>query len=102
MAIMGNIEHSQRVKTERVEFRVSTAQRDIIARGAQAENKSLSEFVVEHSVQAAELAILDRRTIDIDDEQFEHFQNELGRRARANEGLKDLFSRGSSWQKINK
>jgi hypothetical protein len=97
MTLMGEISRAAQPKNARIEFRLSDAQRDLIARGAEASNKTLSEFVIEHVTLAAEMAILDRRIITLDPEAFAQFEEILDRPARVNEGLKDLFSRGAAW-----
>lgn len=97
MTIMSEIAKAAPSKSARIEFRVSDAQRDLIARGAEASNKTLSEFVIEHVTLAAEMAILDRRIIALEPEAFDEFQKLLDRPAQVNQALRDLFAKSAAW-----
>ena len=85
------------VKGKRLEQRVTEAQRDLIERGAQAKNKTLSEFVIESACLAAEMAILDQRSTSFSFEAFDRFTALLDEAPQNNAGLTDLFSKRAPW-----
>jgi uncharacterized protein (DUF1778 family) len=87
----------QQTKQERLEQRVTSAQRALIERGAQATGKSMSEFVIESSCLAAEMAILDQRVTYLDSETFDRFLALLDEPPKYNEGIERLFAKKAPW-----
>lgn len=87
----------QQPKQDRLEQRVSSAQRALIERGAQAKGKTLSEFVIESACLSAELAIMDQRMFFLDDEEYDAFVTRLDAPAQNNPGLERLFAKRAPW-----
>lgn len=87
----------QHTKQERLEQRVTSAQRALIERGAQATGKSLSEFVIESACLSAELAIMDQRVFYLDDEEFDAFVAKLDAPPQHNPGIERLFAKRAPW-----
>jgi len=88
-------------KSTRIEVRATASQQDLILRGAAARNQSVTEFMIETACLEAEMAVLDQRIKVISDEEYDAFQALLDRPAKVDEGLRELFSRRSSWQTPN-
>lgn len=63
-------------RTARLNLRASAAQQDVIRRAAAAENKSVTDFVLESATARAERALADRRWFVLSDERWDAF-NEL-------------------------
>ena len=87
----------QQPKDKRLEQRVTEAQRDLISRGAEAKGKSLSDFVIEASCLAAELAILDKRVTYMSESSFQKLLAMLDEPPKNIPGLDDLFSKKAPW-----
>lgn len=84
-------------KDKRLEQRVTEAQRQLIQRGADAKGKSLSEFVIESSCLAAEMAILDQRITFVEPDVFDRFSQRLDEESQSLDGLTDLFEKKAPW-----
>lgn len=87
----------QQPKDKRLEQRLTEAQRALIARGAEAKGKSLSDFVIESACLAAELAILDQRITYLSADDFESFTERLAQPAKSIDGLDKLFEKKAPW-----
>jgi len=87
----------QQPKDKRLEQRLTEAQRDLIARGAEAKGKSLSDFVIESACLAAELAILDKRVTYMSAPDFDAFTALLDEPPKSVAGLDKLFAKKAPW-----
>lgn len=73
-------------------IRASAAQKELLKRAAKRLNKSVSEFVLENAIEAAEALELDNAHFVISREQYEAFLAELDKSPKAIPALKKLFS----------
>ncbi len=86
-------------KTERQEVRLTLAQKEILARAAAITGKNVSDFILESSVLAAEMAILEQRVFVVSGKEFEWWENLVDSESEPNSGLDQLFSKPLSWPK---
>jgi uncharacterized protein (DUF1778 family) len=66
-------------KSARIEVRTSTDVKALLTEAAQASHKTVTEFLVEAGVRAAEDALIDRRVFRLDDARWAEFQAALDR-----------------------
>ena len=86
-------------KTERQEVRLTLAQKEILARAASISGKNVSDFILESSVLAAEMAILEQRVFVVSGKEFEWWENLVDSEPQPNPGLDQLFSKPLLWPK---
>lgn len=65
------------LRTEKVDLRVTAAAKRLLQTAAQANSRSLSEFVLESALARAEETLPDRRYFGLDAEQWAAFQAAL-------------------------
>ena len=82
-------------RTSRFSIRVSARQKEIISRAALRSNKSISEFVLENSMEAAEGLELDNANFVLSPEKYRKFVAALDEPPRPNPALNKLFSEPS-------
>jgi uncharacterized protein (DUF1778 family) len=82
-----------------INMRISQADKDLIARGAKASRKSLSDFVTDSALHAAEEALLDQRIFALDSKQFAAFEAVLNSPPPPNAALKSLLQRRAPWER---
>jgi uncharacterized protein (DUF1778 family) len=78
-------------KTERIDVRASSSVKQLLQEAARSRHKSVSEFLLDAGVIAANQALADRRHFVLDDAQWEAFQQALDRPVRAKPRLKKLL-----------
>ena len=66
-------------KSERIEVRTTPAMKALLQRAADSSHKSVTEFLLEAGVNAAEEALVNRRLFRLDDAQWRAFQAALDR-----------------------
>ncbi|MCY4388700.1 MAG: DUF1778 domain-containing protein [Desulfurellaceae bacterium] len=66
-------------KSERIEVRTTPRMKTLLQRAATASHKSVTEFLLEAGMSAAEDALINRRLFRLDDEQWQMFQDALDR-----------------------
>jgi uncharacterized protein (DUF1778 family) len=86
-------------KTERNEFRSTSAQKELILRGAEITGKNPSDFILENAVLAAEMAILEQRVFPVSGQEFAWWEELLEAETQPHPGLDRLFSKPLSWPK---
>ncbi|HBA67158.1 MAG TPA: DUF1778 domain-containing protein [Methylococcaceae bacterium] len=64
-------------KTQRVELRISPAAKEMIQAAAQAQDKTVSEFLLDSGLTSAAETLADRRLFLLDDTQWLEFQAAL-------------------------
>ena len=85
-------------KNERLQLRLTTQQKEIIARAAQTKQTSMSNFILEESYQAA-LEILSSQTLfSLTDEQWENFCQALEAPPKPIPALKKLLTEKSVFE----
>ncbi|MGO9606462.1 MAG: DUF1778 domain-containing protein [Candidatus Binataceae bacterium] len=84
-------------KNSRINLRASAAQATLIRRAADAQRKSISEFILESACQSAESALYDVRTIRLDEKGWKQFESSLARKGREVPELVELFKEKTPW-----
>lgn len=79
-------------------LRISTKDRQLIDKAAEALNKTRTEFMLDSARAAAADALLDRRLFVLDDAAFKSFTKTLAKAPRAAEVAKKLSKRPSPWR----
>jgi uncharacterized protein (DUF1778 family) len=96
---MSMVRSSTAKKTERHEFRLTPVQKEIIARAAAISGKNVTDFILESTVLAAEMTILDQRVFGVSATEFSWWEDLLEAEPQPNPGLDRLFSKPISWSK---
>ena len=79
-------------KFERISFRVSASQRQIIEQAAALKGLSLSEFVLVSASAAAESELLNQRVFQVDAKTLAQLHRELVKPGKENKKLKALMN----------
>jgi uncharacterized protein (DUF1778 family) len=85
-------------RSERVDLRMTPAAKRTLMQAAAAENKTLTEFLLDRGLHAAFETLADRRTFVLNDDQWQAFVAELDRPPADNPGLRQLLNRKPVWQ----
>ena len=80
-------------RENRLSIRATTKQKELISRAAQRSNKTISEFVLEHAVEAAEALELDNANFVVSREKYEMFLAALDEKPKSIPALRKLFSK---------
>lgn len=78
-------------KTERIDVRASISVKQMLQEAAHASHKSVSEFLLEAGVNAANQALSDRRHFVLDEAQWEAFEQALDRPVQTKGRLRVLL-----------
>jgi uncharacterized protein (DUF1778 family) len=81
-------------RATRFSIRATTKQKELIARVASRSNKTISEFVLENAVEAAEALEMDNANFVVSREKYEQFLAALDEPPRSIPALRKLFSEG--------
>jgi uncharacterized protein (DUF1778 family) len=81
-------------KTQRVDLRVSPAAKQMIQAAAQAQDKTVSEFLLDSGLASAAETLADRRLFILDDAQWAKFEAALSAPPRARPRLARLMKTG--------
>ncbi len=84
-------------KSMQLNMRVHPDQRDVIARAAKLRHKSMTEFVVEAAMEAAEDILLNQRVFMANDEQIEEFLRLMDSPVSENPVLQETLSKPAPW-----
>ena len=68
--------------TARIDIRTTEQVKRILQQAAAMRHKTVTEYLIEHGLQAADQALADRRRFEIGDEQWKAFQQALDRPAQ--------------------
>lgn len=79
-------------KTERVDIRVSPTVKQLLQQAASSCHKSVSEFLLDAGLQAADQALADRRYFALSDTQWREFQQALDAPAKKRPRLEKLLT----------
>jgi uncharacterized protein (DUF1778 family) len=85
-------------RSERVDLRMTPAAKRTLMQAATAENKTLTEFLLDRGLHAAFETLADRRTFVLDDERWQDFVAELDRPPADNPRLRQLLLRKPAWE----
>lgn len=81
----------------KINIRAHAAAKQLIERGAEAMNASVSSFMVEASVQRAETVLADRTHFKLSDEQMRAFMDALDSPLPSKTALKALLDHNAPW-----
>jgi uncharacterized protein (DUF1778 family) len=81
-------------KTQRVDLRISPAAKEMIQAAARAQDKTVSEFLLDSGLTSAAETLADRRLFILDDAQWNAFQAALDAPPRERPRLARLMSTG--------
>ncbi|HMO45627.1 MAG TPA: DUF1778 domain-containing protein [Rubrivivax sp.] len=84
-------------RSARLGLRTTPQQEAVLRRAAEVSNKSMTAFILDSAVQAAEHTLLDQRLFLVTGRQSRALLDLLDRPARDNPRLRDLFSRSPPW-----
>lgn len=84
-------------RTARLELRMTPAAKALLEQAAKARHKTVSEFVLDKSLTAAEETLADRRHFMLNDEQWAEFNRLLDMPPEVNPGLKKLAAIKPRW-----
>ena len=79
-------------KTERIDVRASISVKQMLQEAAHASHKSVSEFLLDAGVNAANQTLSDRRHFALDDAQWEAFEQALDRPVQTKRRLHALIN----------
>ncbi len=79
-------------RENRFSIRATAKQKDLIARAALRSNKTISEFVLENAVEAAEALEADNANFAVSREKYERFLAALDEKPKSIPALRKLFS----------
>ena len=85
-------------RSERVDLRMTPAAKRTLMQAATAENKTLTEFLLDRGLQAAFDTLADRRTFVLDAEHWDAFMAALDAPPVANPRLRELLNRKPAWE----
>ena len=78
-------------KTERIDVRASATVKHLLQEAARSCHKNVSEFLLDAGVTAAAQMLADRRRFELDDAQWQAFQELLDRPVQSKPRLKKLL-----------
>ncbi len=85
------------LKVARINLRTTPQQDILIRRAAEAQSKSVSDFVLESACRSAESALFETKTMLLDRQGWEQFNKSLGRKAKAVPKLVELLREKAPW-----
>lgn len=81
-------------KTERIDVRANLSVKQLLQDAARSCHKSVSEFLLDAGITAANQTLADRRRFELDDTQWQLFQQALDRPVSpSHERMKTLFTK---------
>lgn len=83
--------NAKEAKTERIDVRTTAAAKQLLQQAAATAHKSVSEFLLENGLEAAQATLADRRLFVLDDEDWQAFQTALDRPVQTKPQLKQLL-----------
>lgn len=81
-------------KTQRVDLRISPAAKEMIQAAAQAQDKTVSEFLLDSGLTSAAETLADRRLFILSDDRWQEFQAALDAPPRSRSRLARLMETG--------
>jgi len=87
-----------RAKTARIDLRMTPAAKSLLEQAAAVRHKSVSEFMLDHAILAAEETLADRRLFLLNDEQWAEFNRLLDAPPEDNPGLRRLAAIKPRWE----
>lgn len=82
-------------KTQRIDIRTNHSVKHLLQEAARSCHKSVSEFLLDAGINAANQALADRRHFSLDDAQWNAFEQALDRPTQSKPRLKKLLNDAS-------
>lgn len=79
-------------------FRIAPDDDELVRAASSATGATLSSFVREAAITEARRVLADRTIFELDEPEWERFQELLAREPRVSEGLRELFSKPSVFE----
>jgi uncharacterized protein (DUF1778 family) len=86
------------IRSERVDLRMTPAAKRTLREAAAATNRTLSEFLLDAGMAAANDALCDRRVFVLDEERWAKFMDALDNPPEDNPRLRRLLARKPAWE----
>jgi uncharacterized protein (DUF1778 family) len=86
-------------RINRLNVRVTEAQKRLITRAAKSAHSNVSDFVLRSVCRASEQVLADQTTFFLNEEDYVAFQEALKRPARLNQNLEKVIKEKFSWEK---
>lgn len=84
-------------RPDRLDLRIKPEVRSLIDEAAKASGKNRQEFILDAAKSAAEVALLDRRTISLESDAYKAFVALLEAPAQPNENLRKSLTTPAIW-----
>lgn len=88
-----------RLRTENINLRVTSSQKTLIDRAAEAQGRNRSDFMLDAACREAESVLLDQRYFNLDDDAFRRFTELLDAPPKSNPRLARLLRTRAPWEK---
>jgi uncharacterized protein (DUF1778 family) len=95
-AIMDDVTEA---RSERVDLRMTRSAKRTLQRAAAVTNKTLTEFLLDTSLNAAFDMLADRRVFQLDEKRWDAFMAALAAPPKNNPRLRKLLARKPMWEK---
>lgn len=82
---------SKKIKKDRMQIRIDANSKELIERAAEYSHKSISDFVISYSLEAAERIIKEQEKITLSDADWDIFFNALLNPNKPNKSLKKAY-----------
>lgn len=102
LRIMAMPQAQMKMKTERIDVRVSPKAKDALQQAAALTNKSVSEYLLDAGLEAAAETLADRRVFALDEKQWRKFQELLDRPPQFKPRLVELLSEPGVFEKARR
>ncbi|SFC95315.1 Uncharacterized conserved protein, DUF1778 family [Thiohalospira halophila DSM 15071] len=83
---------AEKGKSERIDVRTSAEVKELLREAARGGHKSVSEFLLDAGIAAANQALAERRHFQLSEEQWEAFEQALDRPVSEKPGLRRLLT----------
>jgi uncharacterized protein (DUF1778 family) len=93
------IPEPSRLRTENINLRVTSSQKALIDRAAEAQGRNRSDFMLDAACREAESVLLDQRYFNLDDDAFRRFTDLLDAPPADNPRLTRLLKTKAPWEK---
>jgi uncharacterized protein (DUF1778 family) len=84
-------------RSARLALSATPEQEALLRRAAEADHKTLTNFILDSACLAAEQTLLDQRLFMVSGTQAQALMDLLERPEQANDGLRDLFALSAPW-----
>jgi uncharacterized protein (DUF1778 family) len=86
-------------RSERLHLRMTRAAKQTLQKAAAVNNKTLTEFLLDSGLNAAEETLADHRIFQLADNDWDAFMAALAAPSRDNPRLRKLLARKPAWEK---